>query len=603
MKAKDIAAMLARDAETICRMLLPAGKRSGNEWTAGDVYGAEGKSLSVRLSGDRAGLWADFADQGASGDLLDLWAQAKGISIADAIQEAKAYLGIHEPQFEGSRPRQYTRPDKPKCQRPQSAVADWLRDTRKLSDAAIAAYRLAEDGDCVIFPSLRDGELVRWKRRHREDKHKCQTSSDSEPCLFGWQAIPGDARQVLICEGEIDAVSWWQMGQPALSVPNGAQGHNWIECEYEHLERFDTIYLSMDNDDAGRKAVMEIVDRLGRERVRVIQIPDPWKDGNDLLQSGVDRNQVQGLIDKALTMDPAALKSAASFVDDVIREFYPVPGDPVGFRTPWEKVGSRLLFRQGEVTILAGANGHGKSEGACFLTLDALDQGERACIASMEFKPKRWLWRLVRQCGGLSSPAIPYIRKIHEWFNGKLWVFDVVGSAKVDELLSVFAYARRRYGVRLFVIDNLAKCGFDEDDYNGQKHFVDRLTDFAKEHDVHVMLVAHLRKSGDEQHVGGKMDVKGSGAITDMADTVLIWWRNKKKEAAREKADRDGDDFDEKEKPDAMLRCEKQRNGDDEPHVLLWFDRESHQFLEYANSRPKLYVEYSEGYHHQEAVQ
>jgi twinkle protein len=247
------------------------------------------------------------------------------------------------------------------------------------------------------------------------------------------------------------------------------------------------------------------------------------------------------------------------------------------------------------VSILAGVNGHGKSEAAGHITLGAMEQGERACIASMEFRPGRWLHRLTRQAAGLSDPSQPYIRAIHEWYSGRLWVFDVVGTAKADRIFEVFAYARRRYGITLFVIDNLAKCGFNEDDYNGQKAFVDRLTDFAKENDCHVLLVAHMRKRDDETKIAGKLDIKGTGALTDMADSVLIVWRNKGKEHKIRKAEHRGEEVPEDVlgKPDAVIRCEKQRNGEDEPMAALWFCRKSHQFLGSPQAKPRQYVAFS----------
>ncbi len=591
MKAADIAQRLAADAEAIVQMLLPNGKRQGQEWCVGSTQGEAGESLKVRLTGPKAGVWRDFAaDQG--GDLLDLWAAVRGLSIGEAIQEAKAHLGIREPNFEGHREKSFRRPEKPRCAKPTGPVLDWLMDERGLSLEAINAYRLAEKGREVVFPYLRDGQLVSAKYRSIDDKKRMRIEKDCEPCLFGWQAIPPNAREVVICEGELDAVAWFQLGHPALSVPNGAQGHTWIEYEFEHLERFDTIFISFDNDEPGRKGVAEVIDRLGRERCRVIEIPDPWKDANDLVKSHFDALRIKPLFDKARTLDPEELKPAAGFVDEVVAEFYPPDDCDCGFNTPWSKAHSLLRFRPGEVTLLGGVNGHGKSEGAGHLTLDAIWQGEKACIASMEFKPRRWLMRLTRQASGLAEPSIPFIRAIHEWYQDKLWVFDAVGHAKADRIVDVFGYARRRYGVRLFVIDNLAKCGIAEDDYNRQKAFVDQLTDFAKEHDSHVILVAHMRKGQDENRPSGKMDVKGTGALTDMVDTVLVWWRNKPKEEKRRKAEAENAQFDESAEPDTMLICEKQRNGEHEPRIALWFDRESHQFLGSARATPKPYVEF-----------
>jgi len=592
MKAADIAQRLAEDAESICRLLLPNGKRQGQEWCAGSVQGEAGESLKVRLTGSKAGVWRDFAaDHG--GDLLDLWAAVRVLSIGDAIREAKAHLGDREPAFEGNRKQTFTRPQKPKCNKPTSAVLAWLMDERGLSLEAINKYRLAEKGREVVFPYLRDGELVSAKYRSIDDKRNMRVEKGCEPCLFGWQAIPPTDREVVVCEGELDAVAWYQLGHPALSVPNGANGHTWIEHEFENLERFDTIYVSFDNDEPGRKGVAEVVDRLGRERCRVVAIPMPWKDANDLLKSHFDRLKIQPLFDKARTLDPDELKPASDFVDEVIQEFYPPEDASTGFDLPWEKTHGLIRLRPGEVTLLGGVNGHGKSEGASHLTLDAIWQGERACIASMEFKPCRWLTRLTRQASAFAEPSIPFIRAIHDWYQDKLWVFDAVGHAKSERVLEVFSYARRRYGIRLFIIDNLAKCGFAEDDYNGQKSFVDQLTDFAKEHDSHVILVAHMRKGQDENRPAGKMDVKGTGAITDMVDTVLILWRNKPKENERRKAEQPTTPFDESAKPDALLLCAKQRNGDDEPRIALWFDRDSHQFLGSPKSRPKQYVEFT----------
>jgi len=86
---------------------------------------------------------------------------------------------------------------------------------------------------------------------------------------------------------------------------------------------------------------------------------------------------------------------------------------------------------------------------------------------------------------------------------------------------SVFEYARQRYGIDVFLIDSLMKCGIAEDDFNTQKCFVERLCDFKNSHPCHIHLIAHPRKSQDESHLPNKMDIKGSGAITDLADNVF----------------------------------------------------------------------------------
>jgi hypothetical protein len=87
---------LALEAEAVCRQFLPNGRRQGRYWLAGDVQGHRGRSLYVRLTGPRAGSWTDAAT-GEHGDLLDLIAQNRGLSIRDAMTEARAVLRLPLP--------------------------------------------------------------------------------------------------------------------------------------------------------------------------------------------------------------------------------------------------------------------------------------------------------------------------------------------------------------------------------------------------------------------------------------------------------------------------------------------------------------------------
>jgi hypothetical protein len=96
--ASDLARALARNALPACRSYLPLGRREGNYWLAGDVAGAPGRSLYVRLRGPdygkgAAGKWTDAAT-GQHGDLLDLIALNRGLSeLLDVLDEARAFLG------------------------------------------------------------------------------------------------------------------------------------------------------------------------------------------------------------------------------------------------------------------------------------------------------------------------------------------------------------------------------------------------------------------------------------------------------------------------------------------------------------------------------
>ena len=91
--AARVAAELGARAEEVCRRYLPQGRKQGRYWTAGDVYGARGRSLFVRLAPPGVpGKWTD-ASSGEHGDLLDLVRIASGAgSLRAALAEAHAFL-------------------------------------------------------------------------------------------------------------------------------------------------------------------------------------------------------------------------------------------------------------------------------------------------------------------------------------------------------------------------------------------------------------------------------------------------------------------------------------------------------------------------------
>jgi hypothetical protein len=81
-------------AEDVCRRLLPGGARHGNYWAAGDLSGAAGKSLRVRLEGERAGAWIDNATGDKGGDFVSLAAAVARMSQGEAARSLARMLGM-----------------------------------------------------------------------------------------------------------------------------------------------------------------------------------------------------------------------------------------------------------------------------------------------------------------------------------------------------------------------------------------------------------------------------------------------------------------------------------------------------------------------------
>jgi twinkle protein len=264
---------------------------------------------------------------------------------------------------------------------------------------------------------------------------------------------------------------------------------------------------------------------------------------------------------------------------------------------PWAKTRENFDFRKGEVTVWAGQNGHGKSHVTAMAALSMMGQGERVCVANFEAKPLTTMRKMARMFSGVNlftAEAMEqsqlghverHFRQFGEWCHDKLWLYDQTGTQRGSKVIGMARYCAQELGIGQVFIDNLAKCIKDEDDYNGQKAFIDEACTVAAEVGIHIHIVHHLKKPPNESDRPDKNHVKGSGSIVDQPDNLMLVWRNKPKEDERKagghlKAD----------EADTFVYCKKQRNfegvGEGEPTIGLWLHRDSGQFLGSASESP-----------------
>lgn len=259
------------------------------------------------------------------------------------------------------------------------------------------------------------------------------------------------------------------------------------------------------------------------------------------------------------------VQTAPAFRDSLRRELFDKAWGNRGARLPWTRH-DKIRFRGGEVTLWLGLNGHGKSLLSSQVIFDFVAQGQKAVIASMEMRPEITLKRMLKQTVASEHPSEEQTDQWLAFCEDRLWVYDQMGTVDRNELLAIIRYCRKKLGVQHFVVDSLLKCGIAEDAYTDQKKFVDALCTVARDFDIHIHLIHHSRKLGDETQLPGKMDARGSGTITDQVDQCLTVWRAKAKEADK-RANREVDDS----KPDALLVCDKNRHGEFEGKIGLWF--------------------------------
>ena len=245
---------------------------------------------------------------GQGGDLIDLWMATKRLELPAALDDIRAWLGVERPKLHKPRRTQWKRPARPKCAAPSNRAMAYLTEDRNLPREILQAYKISKDDQQrIVFPFLLpDGTLAMAKRRELRGWREAgiPTEAGCEAVLFGWQAIPPNARTVVICEGEIDALSMAAYGHPAMSVPYGGGGgdkQKWIESEYDRFDRFERIYLALDMDGPGEEAAVEIANQLGRHRC--VRVSMSRKDANQCLMDGIPKAEIDAAIEAATWFD------------------------------------------------------------------------------------------------------------------------------------------------------------------------------------------------------------------------------------------------------------------------------------------------------------
>jgi hypothetical protein len=144
--AGEIARLLAASIDRLARELLPAGRCQGAEWVAPSLHGGSRRSLSVRLTGAKAGVWSDFAGD-ARGDALDLVAHVcTGGNRGEALRWARGWLGLSDAPGGSSAPPAPPpppprgEPDADEAARRNAALRLFLAAEPALRGTPVAAY-------------------------------------------------------------------------------------------------------------------------------------------------------------------------------------------------------------------------------------------------------------------------------------------------------------------------------------------------------------------------------------------------------------------------------------------------------------------------------
>jgi|TARA_Y100000310_G_scaffold339613_1_gene432826 twinkle protein len=241
-----------------------------------------------------------------------------------------------------------------------------------------------------------------------------------------------------------------------------------------------------------------------------------------------------------------------------------------------------LRIIPGTLLIWAGVNGHGKSalvQQFCLWWAAGkyTDKEEKVLFWSPEMAFRVQIERMVKQTLGVGAPTIQAASYVIDYLHNKVFIYGKEEHVRANEIIALARWAAAN-GFTHLVIDSLMMVDLQTDQANlnlGQKNFVRMLKEAARTTGLHIHLVAHMRKGDSEERMGDKMDIKGSGEITDLADYAFIVHKDIVKQ---KKLNKDPDDEEYLRKPDGYLNCVKNRYDPEHPTLALWFSGKPFSF-------------------------
>ncbi|WP_347491162.1 bifunctional DNA primase/helicase [Desulfoscipio sp. XC116] len=419
-------------------------------------------------------------------------------------------------------------------------MASYLKK-RGFSPAVWERRGVGECKGAVAMPYYENGNLVLVKFRPAHKPGPNEKKGWREPggkAVFWGMDLCTPDKPLVICEGEMDALALDEAIENVVSVPSGAEDLTCVGSCWTWLDKFKRIIIWADNDVPGRKLERNLIQRLGAWRCSVVR--HSCKDANEVLLL----HGKQAVADAVAGAVGVPMEGLIALADVPMLDYRDVARARSGIRGIDQTIGG---FMMGELSVWTGINGSGKSTLLGQLLLDAVDQGFAVCVYSGELPARMFRYWIDLQAAGpqflemrhdlVREQDVPHVapdvaKKIRAWYRDKFYLFDSFGAAKDSKILEVFEYAARRHGCKIFMVDNLMTTVFtgnDRDFYRQQSNFIGQLKDFAHRLDVHVYVVAHPRKT---QGRLTKMDISGSGDISNRADNVFSVHRCDKQEAA-----------------------------------------------------------------------
>ncbi len=434
----------------------------------------------------------------------------------------------------------------------------------------------------------KDGNHIANKVREVQGKKFWSEGNLAGSGLFGEHIFGRPGKYITVCEGEIDAMSAYEMlgsKWPVVSIKNGAASalEN-CRKSFEYLNQFENVVLCFDNDKPGKEAALKVAELFDPNKCKIIELD--LKDANEYLKT----NQRKKFSDdwwNARTFTPAGIVNLADLGASLYDEKY---CETVLY--PWQGLNDKTYgMRTGELVTFTSGAGMGKSSIIRELMHHIMRVSkDNIGVLAMEESIRNTAFNLM----SVEADARLYIKEIRDKFTreqltdwqdktigtGRFFAFDHFGSISNDEILGRVRYMASGLGCKWVILDHLSILVSGQEDNGDERKSIDilmtKLRSLVEATGIGLLLVSHLRRpSGDRGHEDGRevslSHLRGSASIAHLSDSVIALERNQQAE-------------DEVEANTTVLRILKNRyTGDTGICTHLHYDKETGRMTEINN--------------------
>lgn len=384
--------------------------------------------------------------------------------------------------------------------------------------------QFSKEIEVICFPYFQDGKLKNIKYRGAQKSFKLY--SGAELLWYNFDALK-DNKEIIIVEGEIDALTWIENKfLNVVSVPNGANSNlEYLDSSIQLFENIETVYLATDNDGKGIELRDELIRRIGHEKCRNIIFKE-CKDSNEYYcKYGLE---FKNLLKESKQVEIKGIIDIDSIYDES-RELFEhgiKPGLKIGNCT----IDELITWETSRFAVITGRPTSGKSEFVDYLVCKLnLLHGWKCAFFTPENYPLKFHYaKLHEKISGKkfdSKVNTVDFDSIYEHISNNFFYILNEDDMSIDFILNATKILIKKHGIKVLVVDPFNVIDHQFSDRTTETQYISKLLNkivlFCRVYDILFILVAHPHKlqKGDKPTM---YTINGSSHFYNKSDYGII---------------------------------------------------------------------------------